>query len=198
MHLRARLAFRAAPQHAFEHDLRDVVGNFRRRPIGIRPRQSAELMPAEPRHIGGGARNIVWQSLGAQFVGDAEPPEVLHRARIGVVALGMLGGLGLLGDQDVRNAAPRQLDRSRRDRPARRRRSAQMSPRPSRRSLHREICAVTRCVSACRPCGAPRTRRRDAGLPGRCRGRCRARDATRPARRARPARSRRGTAPAAE
>ena len=49
MHLRTRRAFGAAAQRTFEHDLRDGVGNLRRRPIRIGPRQPAEFVAAETR-----------------------------------------------------------------------------------------------------------------------------------------------------
>ncbi len=182
----------AAPQHALEHDLRDVVGDFRRRPIRIGPRQPAELVAAEPRHISGGARDVRRQALGAQLVGDAEAAEMLHRARVGVVALGMLRGVELLGHQHGRHRAPAELDR---------RRQADRSAADDQRKgfgVHRVSARVhARSQRQRAPRGAGReTRRRGAGLPGRCRGRCRRTCATRPARRARRARSTRGTAPA--
>ena len=119
MHLRTRRAFGAAAQHTFEHDLRDGVGNLRRRPIRIGPRQPAEFVAAETRAVRRRALDVGRQPFGAQLIGDAEPAEMLHRARIGVVAFRVLRGFELLGDQDVGHAAPRQLDRSgKADRPA--------------------------------------------------------------------------------
>src|SRR5260221_684937 len=76
MDLCIRSALGAAPQHAFEHDLRDVVGDFRRRPIRIGPWQAAELVAAEPRHIGRGAGHVARQAPGAQRAGNAEPAEM--------------------------------------------------------------------------------------------------------------------------
>src|SRR5262249_43014302 len=90
MDVRAAWSLGAAPQRALEHHLRYVVGDFRRRPIGIWARQAAELVAAEARDIGGGALDVRRQALRAQRVGDAETAEMLHRARVGVVAFGML------------------------------------------------------------------------------------------------------------
>ena len=70
-------------------------------------------MAAEARHIGGGARDMRRQALGAQFVGDAQTPEMLHRARIGVVALGMLRRVQPVRDQHRGDAMPVELDRRR-------------------------------------------------------------------------------------
>ncbi len=112
-------ALGAAPERALEHDLRDGVGKLGRRPVRIGAGLAAEFMAAEARHIGARPREARRQSLRAQLSGNPEAAEMLHRARIGVVAFRMLGGVKIFRHQHGRHATPVELDcRRQPDRPA--------------------------------------------------------------------------------
>ena len=53
------------------------------------------------------------EPLRAQLARNAEPAEMLHRARIGVVALGVLRRIELVVDQHGRDVVPGKLNRRR-------------------------------------------------------------------------------------
>jgi hypothetical protein len=68
-------------------------------------------MAAVSRDIGAGALEVGGQCFGAQFLGDAEPAEMLHRTAAGRVAFGVRRGFDILRDENIRHAAPIEFDR---------------------------------------------------------------------------------------
>ena len=109
-------------QHAFDEDLRHAVRQFGRAPRAgqrldhfarsarRRQAEARQLMPGVAGEIGNVGRIVRRQSLGAHLLGKAQPPVVLHGARLGGVGGGKLRRRGALLQQDRRNAAAAKLD----------------------------------------------------------------------------------------
>ena len=120
-HADACLHFGVPLEHGFERGLRNVLWLFRRAQevrraalqlavlhVGAWPLPAAEFVAAEARHIGIFHRHAGRQGGLLDIARCAEPAKMLHRARIGAVALGVCRGLEPFVDEDRRDATPAQ------------------------------------------------------------------------------------------